>query len=142
MLRRPLLHPETVMDCLDVSREQLNQLIQNGELPFAFNIGAAKSRTEPRILAHCVVEKQLGPIPGIGSMRNLGLAEVVNLILPKRDIRTTELRRLLATGNQWFLNNSKNFSVIQKAENATGPNSFAVLCRASVASFLEKRRII
>lgn len=65
LLRCPLMRPETVQDCLGKSREQVNAMIDSGELPFAFDLSAnPKARKEPRIFSLCVAEKQAGKMRG------------------------------------------------------------------------------
>jgi hypothetical protein len=142
LMRRPLWHHRTVMDCLDLTREQLNERIQNGQLAFAFEVGTAKRISEPRILSLCVIENQLGPIPGIGSTRNMGLSEVIDkFILPQRDIRSTELCRLLSLERKAVYKMAAALVKTQEPIATDGPNSYTVFSRASVAEFLAARRI-
>lgn len=142
LMLRPLLHRETAQDCLCLPREEINKMIKSGELAWAFEVGKSDKKTEPRILTLCVVEKQIGPIPAIGASKNLRLDEVVDLILPQRDIRSTELKRILSCGNDWFRANKSSFKIVQPANATDGPNSYCVISRASVGEFLAKRRIL
>lgn len=139
---RPLFHRQTVQDCLCLSREAVNKMIQSGELAWAFDVGIGNYRSEPRILTLCIVEQQLGPIPAIGASKNLRLQEVVNLIFPQRNIRSTELKRIFSCGNDWFRHNRHNFKIVQPARAKDGPYSYCVISRQSAADFLVKGRMM
>src|ERR1700733_8715964 len=96
LLRRPLLHAETAMDCLDKTRFELNAMIQNGELAFVFDLATSQNtRKEPRIFTLCVAEMTGWKSPA-GQTKNFRLSEVVSMILPQRDLRSTELKRIFA----------------------------------------------
>jgi hypothetical protein len=142
LIRRPLWKMKSVADFLDLDYGRVMEKIQSGELPFAFDISARKSRSEPRVLAHCVVEMKMGAIPSIGATRNLTMEKVINLILPDRAIRSTELKRLLGCGSDHVYKLAKNFSVARKPAANDGPNSYTVFHRASVEKFLSSRRIV
>lgn len=141
LVRTPFFQPETVMDILHLTRAQVKEKIQDGTFPWAFDIGESKRRTEPRILALSVVEQQLGPLPAIGRTRNLELPEVMALILPSRDIRSTELRRILSCDSDLIRNLKRDLVVTQGPQAADGPTSFSVFSRASVVGMLAKRRM-
>jgi hypothetical protein len=83
----------------------------------------------------------MGPVPGIGATKNLGLPEVINLVLPQRDIRSTELTRLFSCAQQHVHHIGYKFKVAAKPRSTSGPNSYSVFARQSVARFLEQRRI-
>jgi len=139
--RHPLWKVKTIEDFFDLSRAQVMAKIENGEFPWAFNIATGARRSEPRVLGYCVMKKTLGPFDGIGATRNLELPEVINFILPKRDIRSTELKRLLSCDQKHVYNLAPNFTVTKKPAAKDGPHSFTVFSRASVARFLQKRRM-
>ena len=141
LLRVPLFHPETVMNLLDITRDQVKAKIEDGTFFWAFEVGQSKRRSEPRILALSVVEQQLGPLPAIGATRNLKLPQVIDLILAARDLRSTEIKKLFACGNDWLRDMKPNFVVVQGAKSTSGPNSYTVFSRASVADWLGKRRM-
>jgi len=141
LIRRPLLQPETVMDCLDFSRSVLMEKIESGELAFAFDLATTTRNSEPRILSRCVVEYQFGADPVIGSMKTLGINAAIDLILPVRDIRSTELKSLICCGNAYLSTIKPFLVVVSEPEGSDGPNSFTVFSRSSVADFLVKRRM-
>jgi hypothetical protein len=142
MVRRPLWKIKSVQDFLNLEYEQVMAKIQSGELLWAFNIGNDRARSEIRVLSHCVVELKMGEIHQVGPTRKLTLLKVINLILPGRDIRSTELKRFFSCGSEHIHQLAKkNFIVARKPKAADGPHSFTVFRRASVAKFLERRRI-
>ncbi|HEX3857685.1 MAG TPA: hypothetical protein VHY30_10375 [Verrucomicrobiae bacterium] len=143
LIRRPLWKMKSVGDFLDLEYEQVMAHIQSGGLLWAFNIATRGSRIEPRVLAHCAVEKKMGEIAETGAMRKLTLGKVINLILPPRNIRSTELKRILSCSSCHIYALAKNnFKIVRKATAKDGPDSYTVFQRASVEKFLEKRRMI
>jgi hypothetical protein len=141
LLRCPLLRVETVQDCLSASRDQVNKMIESGELPFAFDLANESKRADPRVFALCVAEKTGWKSP-CGQTKNFNLPEVIGMILPKRDLRSTELMRILACSHQLVHDSKNKFTVARKAAASSGPNSYTVFTRASVATFLAKRRMV
>lgn len=140
--RRPLWKVKTIEDFFDLSRSKVMARIESGEFPWAFNIGLGERISEPRILGYSVMESLLGPFDNIGTTKNLQLPEVINLILPKRDVRSTELKRLLSCNPQHVQNLADQFTITKKPTAKDGPYSYTVFSRASVAGFLQKRRML
>jgi len=142
LLRNPLFHPETVMDIFGLTRDQVRQKIQDGTFPWAFDLARGGSRrTEPRILSLSIIEQQIGSLPGIGRSRDLVLPEVIDLILPKRDVRSTELRKLLSMNSEQMQVLRADLVVTQPPRATDGAYSYTVYSRASVAEMLAKRRM-
>lgn len=145
LLRRPLWHPCTVEECLDIMRRELMAMVDCGQLPWAWDLGTSSKRKELRILGHSVIESAMGPIPAIGATRNLGLPEVVNLILPqsRTNFRSTELQRLFHSGPDLIHTLSANGEIekIREKISVKGANSSPRYTRRSVARLLEKRRV-
>ena len=142
LTRRPLWHVKSVSDFLDLETCQIMKQIQDGSLRWAFNIGLGKHSTSPRIFSCCVVEKKLGPVPTVGATRNLNLAAVINLILPLRDVRSTELKQLLSCDQKHISKLKSCFKVTRPPQATDGPNAYTVFDRASVAAWLTQRRMI
>ncbi len=141
LLRRPLLRVETVQDCLALSREEVNAMIESGDLAFAFDLATKSAkRKEPRIFTLCVAEKTGWKNP-TGQTKNFQLPDVIGMILPKRDVRSTELQRILACSHQQIYLPENRFSVCKQPSTNSGPNSFSVFSRASVERFLVERRM-
>lgn len=145
LLRRPLWHPYTVEECLDILRPRLNAMVECGELPWAWDLGTGRKRKEVRILAHCVIEHTMGREPNIGATRNLRLPEVMNLILPgqRRFMRSVELQRLFHSGPDLIhaLSTSGELKKIPEKLSTKGANASPSFTRASVVKLLEDRRI-
>jgi hypothetical protein len=144
LARRPLWKAATVQDCLDKSAIAVKKLIENGELPWVFDISARHRRAlEPRILAYSVMELAGGK-GELGASRNFNLPQVIDLILPKRDVRGVELQRLFSASPDLIsdLFRAKAFKMTGKPTAQQGPNASPRFGRASVASFLEQRRML
>lgn len=141
--RRPLWKVKTIEDFFDQSRQQVMAKIENGDFPWAFNIGVGENRREPRVLGYCVMEQVLGPFKGIGATKNLRLPEVIDLILPKRDIRSTELKRFFSCNEQHVHHGlASKFTITKKPAAKGGPYSYTVFSRASIERFLTSRRML
>jgi hypothetical protein len=142
LVSRPLWSARSAAAFLDLKYSQVMAKIQSGELLWAFNIGLGR-HAEVRIFSACVVELKLGEIAKIGPTRKLYLKRVIDLILPQRDVRSTELKRLLSIEQQHVYRLAeKYFVVTRKPKQADGPHSFTVFSRASIAKFLAARRIL
>lgn len=146
LFRRPLWHPCVVEECLDILRPQLNQLVETGFFPWAWDLGTGRQRKELRILGHCIVEQTMGPIPGIGMTKNLGLEEVVNLILPKtrESYRSADLQRMFHLGPHLIQNLSATGEIreLPRELTSSGVNASPSYSRHSVVKLLEKRRVL
>lgn len=66
---------------------------------------------------------------------------VYKIILPGRDIKSTELQRIIACSHQHVYELKENFKVVREPAQADGPNSFTVFSRESIVNFLKSRRI-
>jgi hypothetical protein len=142
LLKCPLMRAQTVQDCLNKSRNEVNAMIESGALPFAFDLAPTNSkRKEPRVFTLCVAESTGWKNPA-GQTKNFHLPEVIGMILPKRDVRSSELKRIFACSRDLIGDLAENFSVARKPVVNDGPNCFTVFHRESVATFLEKRRIM
>lgn len=145
LLRRPLWESHTVQDCLDIKRDRLIEMIEAGELAWAWNIGLGGNRREVRVLGHCVVERQTGVIPQIGATRNLKLAEVVDLILPRvrQTLRGRELQSLFLCNPDAIrqLRMAGELDLVAETLPKHGPNASRHYTRESLVKFLERRRI-
>jgi hypothetical protein len=145
LLRRPLWQADTVQECLGITRAKLVEMIQSGEVPWAWNIGLGHSRKELRILGLSIVELQSGPIRGIGSTRNFGLPEVAGLILPKtrETLRGRELQMLFQCNPDTIrhLHDAGELDRVPEKLDKHGPNSSPRYTKASLVRFLETRRI-
>jgi hypothetical protein len=117
-------------------------MIESGELPFAFDLAPkTASRKEPRIFSLCVAEKAGCKLP-CGATKNFSLPEVVGLILPKRDVRSTELTRLFSCSQQQVHAMKADFITTMMPKATDGPHSYTVFDRASVEAFLSQRRML
>lgn len=139
--RRPLWSVMVVENFFDLSRERVMESIESGDYPWVFNIGTGRKSREYRILALSVLELNMPAFKAIGATKNLKLTQIIDLILPQRDVRSTELRRIFSCSSHHVYHFAKYFTATQMPTACDGPNSFTVFSRASVARFLEKRRM-
>ena len=88
----------------------------------------------------------MGPIPGIGMTKNLGLEEVVNMILPKsrESYRSADLQRMFHLGSHSIqsLSDTGEIRELPRELADSGVNSSPSYSRHSVAKLLEKRRVL
>lgn len=145
LVRRPLMHPCTAEECLDVSRLRLNTMVECGELPWAWDFSMGTTRKEMRLLAHCVVEKATGTITAIGPTKNLNLPEVLMLVLPQRrqSLRGIELQKLFRVGHDHInhLHAAGEITKISEKLPAVGPNASPRYTRESLVNLPTKRRL-
>jgi hypothetical protein len=146
LLRRPLWHPNTVEECLDITRPKLNSMVECGELAWAWDLGTGRKRKEVRILGHCVVEHAMGRMPNIGATKNLRLPEVIGLILPgqRPALRSIELQRLFHSGPDLLhtLSVSGELKKVPQKLSTKGANASPSFTRTSLVKLLENRRIV
>ncbi len=134
---KPTLALESCADFFDRDYDTLKLDVENGIIKFAWDIAAAgAARREIRIYApsawaFCYQK----PMPAIGE------DEVYKLILPNRDLRSTELKRIFACSHQHVHELKDHFDVTREPRQADGPNSFSVFSRASIEKFLRSRRL-
>jgi len=146
LLRRPLWRDSLVLEGLGIGRDKLDRMVDSGELAWAFDVGMGKSVKELRVLGHCVVEMQSGPIAGLGATGNLEIKEVLGLILPetRESLRATDLQRVLWVNADLIRDLAKSGALKRLRERLpkSGPNSSPHYTRASVAAWLAKRKIV
>jgi len=108
---------------------------ESGFFRFSFDISSRMGgRRELRILRDCVLHRLNPNYPEPKS-----LPDVFDLLLPKRDIRSTELARVLACEKNHVHKLKSNFVITRGPLQADGPNSFSVFSRASIVKFLRLR---
>ena len=134
---KPTLALESCADFFDRDYDTLILDVENRLIKFAWDISFAQNaRREIRIYAasawaFCYQK----PMPAITE------DAVYKLILPGRDIRSTELQRILACSHQHVHELKVYFTVTREPRQADGPNSFTVFSRNSIETFLRSRRI-
>ena len=93
------------------------------------------------MLSHCIVENRLGTIPAVGATKDLALPAVINLVLPRRNVRSTELCRWFSCDQKLISLLKPHFRVTRPPRDAHGPHAYTTFDRGSVARFLEQRRM-
>jgi hypothetical protein len=144
---RPLVPLEACMVLLDRDEDELLAAIEDGSLPWAWDIrGAGAERREIRVWRESVLE-------WVGRDGNRG-SEIANLkleigndmpgdILPHRDLRTTELQRLFCCSQKHAqgLIEAGLLVPVRARPVESGPNAFTLVARPSVTRFLRERRV-
>ena len=134
---KPTLALESCADFFDRDYDTLVLDVENRVIKFAWDIATAgAARREIRIYA-----PSAWAFCYQTAMPNISEAGVYNFILPHRDIRSTELQRILACSHQHVHQIKDNFQTTREPVQADGPNSFTVFSRISIEGFLRRRRI-
>ncbi len=140
-----LLKTVVVEFFLQVDRDGLNPLIQDGSLPFVFRVGDPSAyRRDLRVLSACLYER-LGLSTGLPKpTRAMTLDEAVNLIWPyNRDPRGVELQRLFGCSpdgiRKIVQRGGLKISRVARARN--GPHASNNYSRASLIAFLKANRV-
>jgi hypothetical protein len=144
---KPTLALESCADFFDRDYDTLILDVENRVIKFVWDIASRKAETlktetpekkrreiriyAPSAWAFCYQR----PMPQIAE------DVVYKLILPSRDIRSTELQRILACSHQHVHELKSNFTIVREPQQADGPNSFTVFSRQSIVDFLKARRI-
>ena len=142
---KPTLALESCADFFDRDYAELVEDVENHLIKFAWDISIEGGRQDdagkikrrdiriyaPSAWAFCYQK----PMPVISE------DVVYKLILPNRDIRSTELQRILACSHQHVHELKKFFRVVREPLQADGPNSFTVFARQSIVDFLKSRRL-
>jgi hypothetical protein len=134
---KPTLALESCADFFDRDYDTLVVDVENRLIKFAWDISTpGASRREIRIYA-----PSAWAFVYHRSMPLISEDDVYRLILPGRDIRSTELKRILACSHQHIHELKSQFVVTREPLQADGPASFSVFSRESIVRFLHARRI-
>jgi hypothetical protein len=134
---RPLLKLSTCEDFFDRDYDTLIVDVENRVLRFAWDIATPETtRREVRLWRGAALAWYHDkPIP------KLTEDDVYKLILPNRDLRSTELERILSCTHQHVYALAPLLVVTQAPLQADGPHSYTKFSRASVVAFLRSRRL-
>jgi len=141
---KPTLALESCADFFDRDYDTLAVDVENQVIKFAWDIASrppvpddvVQARREIRVYAASAWAFVYNrPMPALTE------DEVYKLILPNRDLRSTELKRILACSHQHIYELKENFTVTRPPAQADGPNSFTVFSRDSIVKFLRSRRL-
>ncbi len=143
---KPTLALSSCADFFDRDYGTLILDVENRLIKFAWDISyecgvrnaecGIEARREIRIYAPSAWAFCFGrPMPALTE------DDVYKMILPGRDIRSTELERILACSHQHIHRIKEFFTVTREPVQADGPNSFTVFSRASIVGWLKLRRV-
>lgn len=136
---RPLVPIEAAIVILDRNEDEILHAIEDGSMGWAWDIAApGVARREIRIW-----RESLAALTARRREEPLTMDEVLARILPPSDIRSPQLQRVLSCSQTHLshLIESGMFEVLVEPRAASGPNSWTLLSRDSVARFLRSRRV-
>lgn len=134
---KPTLALKSCADFFDREYDTLVVDVENQLIKFSWDIATAGAASReiriyaPSAWAFCYQK----PMPALSE------EDVYRLILPNRDMRSTELKRILACSHQHIHELKAYFTVTREPRQADGPNSFTVFARESIVNFLKSRRL-
>ncbi len=148
--KRPLVSLNTVMAALDRDGLAIVGMIEDGSLPWAFNVGMDDHRREIRVLAHCVSDFQNGRL---SQSRALDFSGVLALIFPMlplvrpgvvASIKASAVARRfnLKTETAIKLMDAGCFREVSNSVRRCGPGGSPTVELSSVVEFLKQRRIV
>lgn len=138
-----LLHLWAAAAFLDSTPERVMRLIEEGIIPWAFNIGVARTHArEVRVLAKCVADVLNGNAPGETSD---DWAPVADEIIPatRESLTTAELAQAWSCDvrHLYQLIQRKELAVLNAGKIRKGPGGSAVIARKAALDFLKQRRV-
>lgn len=135
--RRALWRLTSLEDFFDRDHDALILAVENQELKFAWDIAApGTARREVRVWRAAALANFHGePLPDVTE------DDVYRRIFPNRDLRSTELERILSCTHQHIYELAPLWTITRAPQQADGPLSFTVFDRNSVIAFLRSRRL-
>ncbi len=143
--KRPLLHPATFQAACGLNEDEVQAAIEDGKIEWAFDLRSEEAlRGCPRIFAGSLESYQAKEAGQAG--RSYQIEEVLQAILPPGNsmvVMAAELARRCGIGSDHIhaLIDARSFKVLVPARTERGRNSSPGLCRKSVATWLEERRM-
>lgn len=135
--KRVLWKLSTCEDYFDRDHDTLVVDVENQALKYAWDI-AAPGATQKEIRVWRTAARACRhnrPLP------RLSEEEVYTLILPMRDLRSTDLQRIFSCSHPHITTLRPLLVVTREPQQADGPYAFTVFSRASVLAFLKARRL-
>lgn len=135
--KRVLWKLATCEDFFDRDHDTLVIDVENQTLKFAWNIAApGAEQKEIRVWRNAALAfRRNERLPTITD------EDVYRLILPNRDLRSTELQRILSCSHPHITTLRPLLVVTREPLQADGPNAFTVFSRDSIVEFLRSRRL-
>jgi hypothetical protein len=135
--RRVLWKLGTCEDFFDRDHDALVIDVENQTLKFAWDIAASGAeQKEIRVWRNAALAlRRNEPLPAVTE------DDVYRMILPGRDLRSTELQRILSCSHPHIATLRPHLVVTREPLQADGPNAFTVFSRASIVAFLRSRRL-
>jgi hypothetical protein len=136
--RRPLVTLEGAVTLLDLDPIAITHACENGLIGWAFDLGTGERR-EVRIWRGSIAAwLRTG---GRDGAKAVPAKEVIDDILPGRDLRSAELWRRLSISRQHLVTLLPALKVVAPATQARGVNAAELIARDSARRFLLDRRL-
>lgn len=138
-IKRPLIKLASCEDFFDRDYDSLAADAESGVFIFAWNIAVPEAqRREIRVWRNAALAVYHNQ-----PLQKISEDDVYRLILPRRDIRSTELRRMLSCSQELIhdLDVAGCLPVATARRQDDGPNAFTVYHRAGIETFLRTRRL-
>lgn len=143
---RPLVPIRTAMFLADLGEDAVLDLIENGTLPWAWDISGAYSiRRDIRIWRPCLMAwlKNPATYATLTPRAALDEAEVYRQLFThsREKLRGTEVRRIFSCCHSHIGNLIRAGLLTATTEIRTGPNGSPKITRLSIINFLRSRRV-
>jgi hypothetical protein len=148
VIRRPLIDVKTAMAILDCNEDHVLKRIEDGAIPWVWDIRRNCSvRSCLRLLTRSVVEAQEPQSPGVPvASDEQELASMVDSLLPRTrpTLRGTEVARLFNCSSSHITGLIKDglLHVSPRETTSFGTDSSPWIARVSLSAFLQKRRFV
>lgn len=136
---RPLVPVEACMVILDRDEDEILRAVETGALGWAWDV--AMPGTDRRELR--VWRESVAALAARRREEDLPPETVLGRILPPVDVRSPQLQRVFSCSQTHLANliEAGMFDVVAEPRAASGPHSWTLLSRDSVARFLRSRRV-
>lgn len=127
------------MVILDRDEDEILHAVETGALGWAWDIAMpGADRRELRVWRDSVLALASSTVD-----ETLEMETVIARVLPPADLRSPQIQRLFSCSSTHIhaLIGAEVFDVVQRPAAESGPRSYSVLSRCSVARFLRSRRV-
>lgn len=136
---RPLVPVEAAMVILDRDEDEILHAVETGSLGWAWDIATpGAARMELRIWRESIQALSSAQVD-----EPIEAEAVIARILPPTDLRSPQVQRIFSCSSTHIhaLIDAGTFDVVTPPAAESGPRSYSVLSRDSVARFLRSRRV-
>jgi len=141
--RRPLVPLSVCMVLLDCSEDEVLQLVEAGDLRFAWDLRSRDATRRDISVWRSSVSEYV--TSGPGQVRHSFIeAEVLESLFPhsRAEVKSTELQRMFSCSSTHIMELIRAGELDGLNEPGHGPDGFVRVTRASVVEFLKRRRVV